>query len=791
MTGRTALLACCLFVVTSAVWARDVVVGVLGDGLQTRAVIPVELLQKEFSDLMQPEFNVRMPADKQLNGGWTVDGVRSALDELLNDPEVEVIIANGVVASHLAGHWGKLKKPVIAPIVIDAKLQGFAEPREALRSNFVYLSSFHSVDDDLSLIRNAVPFSHLVVLVQRVTLEGVPAIQAMTERLRQNRDFEVSVIAVEDSVDDLIGQIPKETDMVYVAPLFRLDDQQMRYLAQRLIARKIPSFSLLGKLEVEMGLMMSATGLTTDHTRLARRIALTLQALLLHEADPAPRSPDIGASRLVINMATARAIGVLPRWAVLTGAEKLFDNEYDNARPLTLLGAMQGAMQHNLDLKAARFDIDVAEARVKEARGALLPQLSVSATGIQLNEEQASPLFRSETTLSAEFEASQLIYSDDASAALAISRYLRDSSDLVFKSRALDTLQAGAVSYLELLSANAVEQVRQSNLEVTRLNLELAKARAAIGFSGRSDVLRWESQIAADMQDLLAAEAARRAAAIEVSRVMHLPQNFGFITADPGLDQAMSQVQDERFQTFVGNPVVWDVFQKFVVASALELSPELQAARNLVLAQERQVLADKRDFYVPDISLRGTSSHVIDRGGIGSDSNPASMLGIDRADDNWTVLLEARLPIFSGGARKAILAQSRHEARKFKVQEAAVAEAVEARVRTMLQLARQSYASIELSQNAAAAARGSLALVTDSYSRGAVSITDLIDAQNAALSAGLDAAVSLYSFVIDFMNLLRAQSNFELIMDPLAWQEWLNALEQYYREQGVAPLRGG
>ena len=98
--------------------------------------------------------------------------------------------------------------------MIDAKLQGFAEPHEALRSNFVYLSSFHSVDDDLSLIRNAVPFSHLVVLVQRVTLEGVPAIQVMTERLRQNRDFEVSVIAVEDSVDDLIGQIPKETDMV-------------------------------------------------------------------------------------------------------------------------------------------------------------------------------------------------------------------------------------------------------------------------------------------------------------------------------------------------------------------------------------------------------------------------------------------------------------------------------------------------------------------------------------------------------------------------------------------------
>ena len=106
----------------------------------------------------------------------------------------------------------------------------------------------------------------------------------------------------------------------------------------------------------------------------------------------------------------------------------------------------------------------------------------------------------------------------------------------------------------------------------------------------------------------------------------------------------------------------------------------------------------------------------------------------------------------------------------------------------MLQLARRSYSSIELSKDAADAADASLSLVTDSYSRGAVSITDLIDAQNAALSADLDAAVSLYRFITDFMNLLRAQSNFELIMDPQAWQDWLDALERYYREQGVAPL---
>ncbi len=788
MTRRTIALSIFLCLFANGAWGRDVVVGVLQDGLQSRSVIPVDLLRTEFDSLMEPEFTVLMPETKQINGGWSVAGVRSALFALLSDPEVEIIIANGVVASHIAGQLDALAKPVIAPIVINAELQGFAEVKTAVNRNFIYLSSFHSVEDDIARIRDAVPFTHIAILVQRLTLDGVPAIRELADELAKDPAIQISIIPVDDTVDQMIDSIPESADMIYLAPLFRLNDQQMRYLAARLIEKKLPSYSLLGKFEVEMGFMMSAGGLATDHARLARRIALTLQALLLKEEDPVPTTPDIETSRLVINMATARAIGVLPRWSVLAGAEKLFDSEYDEARPLSLLGAMQLAVRNNLDLKAARFDIDVAKEQVRRARGALRPQLTLSATAAQVNEEQANSVFQSEKTLRADLEISQLIYSDDSRAVLAIAKYLRESSDLVFRARAFDTLQTGAIRYLELLSANAIERVRRSNLDVTRLHLELAKARAAIGFSGRSDVLRWESQIAADMQNLLDAEANRRTATIELSRALNLPQDNAYITGDPGLEQLMKKVQDERFQAFVGNPAVWDVFQKFVVKKALENSPEIQAANNLVRAQERQVLADKRDFYVPDIVLKGQSGHVLDRGGVGADNLGANPLGITRTDDNWTVLFEARLPIFSGGARKATLAQSRHAARKLKVQEDAVAELVEARVRVALQLARRSYATIELSRNAADAGRASLELVTDSYSQGAVSITDLIDAQNTALSADLDAAVSVYQFFADYMKLLRGQSHFELIMDPLAWEEWLQELSHFYLEQGVAPL---
>ena len=77
---------------------------------------------------------------------------------------------------------------------------------------------------------------------------------------------------------------------------------------------------------MEAGLLMAIGGMPSDDTRFARRIALNLQRILLGE-DAA--EIEVGfrlGRRLVINMRTARAIGFLPRWAVLIDAEKILDN---------------------------------------------------------------------------------------------------------------------------------------------------------------------------------------------------------------------------------------------------------------------------------------------------------------------------------------------------------------------------------------------------------------------------------------------------------------------------------
>ena len=96
------------------------------------------------------------------------------------------------------------------------------------------------------------------------------------------------------------------------------------------------------------------------------------------------------------------------------------------------------------------------------------------------------------------------------------------------------------------------------------------------------------------------------------------------------------------------------------------------------------------------------------------------------------------------------------------LQRQALAERLEQLIRSRLYLTNASYSGIQLTREAAAAARKNLDLVTDSYSRGVVDVLDLLDAQNSSLRAELAAATALYEFFINLVDVERAVNWFEV-----------------------------
>ncbi len=96
-----------------------------------------------------------------------------------------------------------------------------------------------------------------------------------------------------------------------------------------------------------------------------------------------------------------------------------------------------------------------------------------------------------------------------------------------------------------------------------------------------------------------------------------------------------------------------------------------------------------------------------------------------------------------------------------------------------MQNAKSTYFAIQQTRLRLEAARKTIDLVTDAYSRGAVSILNLLDAQNAQLYANQLTIHAYYDFMITYFQLQRALGQFDLLMTPEKRDEFLQKLIQF------------
>ena len=772
-----ALFLCC----ASLAGARDIRVAVVTDGDAGRQILSVDAIQREIANVASADTTILLPPESRFAGDWSLDGANAALDRALADRNVDVVITLGILTSQQAARRAALPKPVIAPLVIDPVLQGYplVEGHSA-RKNFTYVADFQSVANEVRAFHDIVGFKSLVALVDDSIIGALPQLSAKATELAAALNVRIGLVRVGADVQTALASIPEGTDAVYVTPL-RFNDAQVRELAQGLAARKLASFSVVGRSEIDAGMLMTTGGAERDTERLARRVVIMIQRIAGGE-NPATFDVSFPTSqRLVINMQVARAIGFSPRWQFLADSEQLFA-EPGGAEPLTLLDAMRAALRLNPALEASRERLGSVQDDVGKARANLLPSLDANATRTRIDADRANPLIQAEDTTSVGLGLTQVIYSERAWAGYSIAKSLSAAQEQGQRADMLNTLSDAAGAYLNLLRAKSIEVVRRRNVENTRKNLETSRVREEVGLAGRSDYLRWVAQLAQDKQNLLAAESQRRQAETEVSRVLHRPADQPFNTVESGLDDPLSLVSSPRTQAFLDTPAKWSVFMEYAVDAALANAPEIAQSERVLDARRRQLSSASRAYYLPQLALSAGGTNYTDKSGAGSQN----VVGAPD-DEAWNVTLQATLPIFTGGLRGAERSQARHELRASEADRAAAIDGIEARTRVNLHRTAGSWPSIDLSREAAAAADENLNNVSEAYARGAVTVTDLIDAQDTALTAGLAATDAKYGFMIDFVNVLRSMGDFEILLDPASREAWYGRVENWFRTHPSSP----
>jgi outer membrane protein TolC len=229
---------------------------------------------------------------------------------------------------------------------------------------------------------------------------------------------------------------------------------------------------------------------------------------------------------------------------------------------------------------------------------------------------------------------------------------------------------------------------------------------------------------------------------------------------------------------YLGNPYAFGIFKDFMVQEGLKNSPELASLRSAIQAQERGLTSATNKYWLPTFALQAKYSKLFSKDGVGSN------IPLSYDDEDLSLALNLSFPLFDGGSKYAERRKAREELDLLQLKYRSIAEKIEQEIRSSLYNVGASFAAINELTLAAEAAGKSLNVVQDAYTRGAVSILDLLDAQNSALVSEELAENAVYNFTIDFMSTERAVGAFYLQLSDEEAKAYLKRLQDFYTEKG-------
>jgi outer membrane protein TolC len=685
---------------------------------------------------------------------------------------------------------------VFAPFVLDPELQGIPlEKGTSGRSNLYYLTAPTDFAASLRLLYDIKPFTHFAVLIPQAIVALIPEPQKRLDLVIKQTGLELqgSITPVGTTAAPALQAVPPDVQAVLVTSMPQLPEAEFDALNAGINQRNLPSVTTEGRRAVERGLLVTRYG-DVDQQRRARRVALSMLNTVVDGENPStfrvllPRQ-----ERLTFNMATSRAIDIAPPWDFLTQADLLHAEDREAAAPsLSLETAVRQAVQANLDLQVANRFVAAGQETVKEARSFLLPQVDALGDARIIDEGQAEAGGGNlpEQQVAGALVLHQLLYDEPTWANFSIQKDIQVGREETRTITALDVMFEAAVSYLNVLAAQTAARIQRQNLDLTRANLELARVRRDVGEARTSEVVRWENQIANDRRRVIDAFAQTQQTEIALNRVLHRPLEAAFRTEEPMLDDPQLLSSFARTFPYVNNPRFFEIFRDYMVQEGLEAAPELYLSDAQIRAQERQLTADQRAFWLPSFALRANVA-TVDRSGTGSDASTIDLGGgqtITLPQDNnwsWEVGASASLPLFTGFGRTARQNRSREALAQLQLEREATAERIATRIRTSLYQSGASFANIDLAREAARAATRNYELILDAYREGVASILDVLDAQTESLNANLDAANSVYLYLIDLMEVQRSVGQFDFFLSPEGRRQWFDKLDAFFRERGA------
>ncbi|MBH8560770.1 TolC family protein [Nostoc sp. CENA67] len=384
---------------------------------------------------------------------------------------------------------------------------------------------------------------------------------------------------------------------------------------------------------------------------------------------------------------------------------------FQGNQPITLAQALELARRNNRDLQVSLLELQRAQAALREAQAALLPNVGVTAeltrsqaasTQLQVEQGVAPPTSDDPTTsFNGQAQLTYNIYtSGNRRASIRQAEEQVRFNELAVESQSEQIRLNVTTDYYNLQQRDEEVRIAQSAVENSQASLRDAQALETAGVGTRFDVLRSQVNLANAQQDLTNAFAQQQIARRQLATRISLPQSINISAADP-----------------VQLAGIWNQTLEQSIVLAFQNRAELQqqlAQRNIYEQQRRQALSSLG----PQVSLVA-SYQLLDQF---NDNTSAT--------DGYSLGVRATLNLYDGGAAKARAAQAKANIAIAETQFAEQRNQIRFQVEQAFSTQQARLENVQTANTALEQAREALRLARLRFQAGVGTQTDVINSEN-------------------------------------------------------------
>jgi outer membrane protein len=427
---------------------------------------------------------------------------------------------------------------------------------------------------------------------------------------------------------------------------------------------------------------------------------------------------------------------------------------------LTLQQAVARALATSEEVQTAREQRSLAEAQITQARAGAFPQIS---SGVVYNRTLASIFdnlqfgpppepgedpppnpfaglpFGQANTWNASLQIAQPLYTGGrVGAAMAIARNVRAAADLQIEEAEAEVVLQVRNAYFQVVLADEMVGIAREAFTLADQTLRQVELFRQQGTASEFDVLRARVERDNLEPGIVEAQNARRLAELNLKRLAHLPADQPLAPATP-LAATVADVDREALE------------------AALARRPALRALDQQLAARQGAVRIARAN-YLPSVAAAGNFAYQ---------AFPSQIAPID-ADwrRDWSVSLQASIPIFNGFRTRGQVDQARAELRIAELQYAQVSQGLDLELQAALGEFDAARAQIEARRATSVMAQRALELAELRFRSGLATQLDISNARLLLQQARVHEAQALYGYVNALARLERVSGGEVPLLQP-------------------------